>query len=204
MPIEEINCGDPWNLTHCIECCNWPSPTCDEHANTCCPFADSKQCPIVNNPPKTSVVLAVGSVQLTFESATQGKGGSGQQFHITLEAVSRSKIAKQQGGAPKLKIKTRLTGADASVGSLLYPVALLGLGTDPLDALHAQGYDVSIKGKAPSNSCPAIFSSQFCTALANQLAQGIAASLVQGDPAARAAFIQGVQGLGFAPCQVIP
>jgi len=101
-----------------------------------------------------------------------------------------------------VSLQTTLTGADAAVGSLLYPVAFLGMGANALDALRAQGYDVSDSRKSPAATCQgAMLRPEGCTDLANQLARTLDAALATGDSVERGPFLAGVQTLGFESCQ---
>jgi len=196
-----LDCGDPWYFAHCIECCNWPSPDCSADANACCP-GPIDECGIINLPPPKHISLSVGTMQLVFDSRMQGHSSGTQFFQVTLQGTFRPKVPKGSGPT-SFKIKTRLTGADAAVGSLLYPVAFLGNGSDPIGALRAQGYDVSIMGDAPTENCETMLGNLVCTMLATQLSRSIDASLTLGDAAAHDAFLTGAQALGFPPCQAI-
>lgn len=200
-PTTTIDCGDPGNRDSCFECCG---NSCGEGALFCCRYTDPNQCIIVNKPQPTQVSVSLGGAQLTFERYWQVNGESGREyFDVTLQAVIRV-MFPQETQVNSLNLKTRLTGQDAPVGSLLYPVAFLGIGSDALEALKGLGYDVSFMGDAPTESCTAMFSSEMCTALANQLSQSIDASLAMGDPAARDAFRLGVGSLGFPICGFVP
>jgi len=97
----------------------------------------------------------------------------------------------------KLKVNAEITGADAGVGSLLYPVAALGMGSDALPAIQAQGFDVSVTGAlAP---CQDQLPTGACADLARQLSKAIDASLGPGDDPERTQFRPAAGALGFAP-----
>ena len=100
-------------------------------------------------------------------------------------------------------MKAGLTGEGAAVGSLLYVVAFLGQGEDALGSLQGIGYNVSLVGTPPTETCQARFDDTTCAALANQLGQGISASLAIGTSGERDRFSQGLQALGLGLCPVV-
>jgi hypothetical protein len=73
--------------------------------------------------------------------------------------------------------KARLTGADARIAGLLYPLAWFANGSSAEDVLHAAGYDVTVTTLGTSSLCQDHFTAEICGRLANQLARSIAASL---------------------------
>ena len=146
-------------------------------------------------PEPVDLRLTIGGARLTYSRKFRIQGPTQQQFfEITLRQVFHSRVSRQT-----LLMKVKLTGTDADLGSLLYPVAFFATGTGALDALHAQGLDVSIMGAAPSKTCQAMFPASTCTLLANQLAQGIAGTLAEGN-VDRSAFLYHVQNMGLTPC----
>jgi hypothetical protein len=98
-----------------------------------------------------------------------------------------------------LSLRAHLTGADAQVGALLYPVLFLGAGDRAPDLLHALGYDVTITGTSPT--CQSLFPGQYCTDLVLGLTTRIEAALDGGIQGEAAAFEAGVAALGLATCQ---
>lgn len=198
-PTLTIDCGDPANTTACLECCDYPT-TCGPNVNTCCPYNDPKQCPVVNKPQPTKLTISIGGADISFESVA-GDDGDGPHVRVALETKFAT-LLRQTTDVTSFRVKTRLRGTDAGDASLLYPIAVLGFGADAITKLQGLGYDVAADG--PSASCADLFGEVKCTAIARQLSQTIAGSLELGDPARRDAFLDGVQALGFAPCQIIP
>jgi len=200
---EILNCGDPDNKGICLQCCTGPDD-CECTQNACLDCCIEPPCPIVNEPPTTALTfpalhlrLTVGKIKLQFER--KGKLVHGQLIvDVKLAETFASTISKQT-----FTVKAELSGANAGIGGLLYPVAYLGLGASALDALHAQGLDVSFAGDTPTQTCQALFGSQACTALAQHLAESIDSALGTGDASERAAFLSAVQTLGYPPCQII-
>lgn len=183
-----------------FECC--PGFECADPGSkiACC----ANDCDIVYHEPPHQpspaihVVLAAGGAQLTFDRTLKVEGNSGRRhFDITVQQIFNPTVSREA-----FTVEAQVTGGDAAVGSMLYAVAFLGLGGAALDALHEHGYDVVLVG-APAETCQSRLPDAMCTALANQLSQGISASLPIGASSERAAFLQGVQTLGFAPCGVV-
>ena len=97
----------------------------------------------------------------------------------------------------KVKVNAEITGADAGLGSLLYPVAALGMGNGALGAIKALGYDVSINGTlAP---CQDQLPTGTCSDLARQLSRAIDAAFGPGDDPDRTQFRGAAGALGFPP-----
>lgn len=206
-PVQEepdtLNCGDPDVQRVCIECDGHEDP-----ALACCDYENGQPtCKIVNVPPTTGFTgptikikaAAAGAqvlAQASFQRKPQPKAGE-TLYQVKLqESIVVAAVTKRV-----VSLKVTLAGADAGIGSLLYPVAFLGIGTSALDALHAQGLDVSLVGAAPSQTCEAVLGTEFCGGLATQLSKTIDASLPVADRTERDAFVAGVQALGYGPCQ---
>jgi hypothetical protein len=134
----------------------------------------------------TSLGSTSFKVQDTTKDGTNAVKVTLQQLVLT---SLDDKLLKQ-----KVKLSGVVGGADAGVGSLLYPVAALAGGTE---SLSEHGYDVTFTGT--SQACLDMLPSDVCTALAKGLAQAIDAQLTLGDAAEQAAFRQGVQALGYRP-----
>ena len=135
--------GDPGLKSICGECCVNDDRPCDQDVClSCC--LDDDGCDVVDDPPTTAITgthikvnAIVGNVKLQFERKGGTKGG------LPSITVKLKQIFDTGDGKRIVTMKTRLTGADASLGGLLFPIAFLGLGTNALDAVRAQGLDVS-------------------------------------------------------------
>jgi hypothetical protein len=170
----------------------------------CCP-GTIEDCGIINKPDNKAafanveVVLSSGATLVKFERKFH-QDGTKQFFDIRLQEVVHPQTFQKMAS-----FNVKLTGDDAAVGSLLYPLAWLQMGNAALDALRSHGYDVSLIGdKPPSKTCQTQFTTEFCTALATQLSQGIDASIAIGAEGERDAFNQGIQMLGVGFCSFIP
>ena len=200
---EILNCGDPDNKDICLQCCV-SDDDCECKQNACLDCCIEPPCPIVNIPPTTALTfpplrlkLTVGKIKVQFER--KGKLAGGQLVvDVKLTETFVSTISKQT-----IALKTELVGANAGIGGLVYPVAYLGRGDGALDALHAQGLDVSFAGTPPAQTCQALLGSDACTALAQHLSETIDSALGTGDGTERIAFLDVVQALGYPPCQLI-
>ena len=159
-----------------------------------CVHQPSKKC-ILAPPHRFSWTNALDRV--TFKRQ-EGIDDTGSFLKIALQEVV---LASENGELVKRKVKVNavVTGPDAAVGSLLYPVVALGAGNGALAALQAKGYDVSVTGAL--TPCTDTLPADTCSALAKQLAQGMEAQLALGDEDERDAFRQGLQSLGYLPDQ---
>ncbi len=152
-----------------------------------------------------SVNLTAGGTKL----ACKRKGGSSKGqvfFKVTFKIVFVSSVSApvRNGSTPahqKVDLKVKLTGNDAAIASLLYPVVFLGDGNGALDALHGQGYDVEAVDLG-STLCQDVLPAQTCTDLATQVAKTIGATLDVGDASELNPFLDGVSNLGFPTCPV--
>jgi len=184
-PTPILNCGDPKNGI-CVECGVPPGEL------ACC----DPSCEIIHQPPTTGIALhlkyAFGGTLLDFSRTPIPKNDQPVVEIRLKEALVSSRIRKT------FRFKVDLTGADAGLGGLLYPIAFLGGGTSAIDTLRAQGYDVSVAAGA-AQPCQAVLPAQTCLDLANQLSKSIDASLSVGNRE-RDDFLRGVQAIGYAPC----
>lgn len=157
-----------------------------------CRHVPNLRCSIVAN---LAFKLVNPIAALSFKRSGGTKDGGGfvkvTLQDVVIESVD-SKLVRQ-----KVKVNAVITGADAGLASLLYPIVALGGGAGALDALHAHGYDVAVTGDL--QPCQDAFPSDVCTTLAQQLSKAIDASLGPGDDGERDAFRQGAQALGYSP-----
>ncbi|HZR81893.1 MAG TPA: hypothetical protein VFD92_12405 [Candidatus Binatia bacterium] len=189
----------------CKECCDRPGATseqiaaCVQGKYDCCFFggAPVNGCNIIlgQTAPIATLKLneSIGGLKLML----QRKELNGGVVSVKLKEGIVGTTSLPKG---RLSAAAILTGADASVGSLLYPVAFLLFGEAAIDQLQSRGYDVFLVDGGVPKTCQAVLTNEFCTAFAKQLAQSIDELIQVGDPADRDAFLQGIQTLGFSPC----
>jgi hypothetical protein len=197
-----VDCDKKENAM-CRECCaggfECPESDPDDFKIFCCRNPDN--CDVINAPPDAEQLVAnidlnlvTSGAQLVFKRKERLDRESGQRhFEITFQQRFRA-----LGRQARFTVAAKLAGADAAVGSLLYAVAFLDRGLNALGALQALGYDVSLVGAPPALTCPAAFQ-EICTKLADQLSQGIGASLAVGTSGERKPFLQGLQALDDCP-----
>jgi hypothetical protein len=160
--------------------------------------------PLAAASPTVSDIKITSSVDKASATLSRKAGGSQQEFLIIVlkEAfVSRDASTGMATGKRQHKpvVFITMTGPDAPVCSLLYPVVALARGgAGAIAALQTRGYNCTVTD-AGSQDCQTVTSAQMCTDLANQLAENIDAALALGDAAERSAFLAGVQALGYAP-----
>ena len=197
-----INCGGPQGGT-CRECCCPPGTTFEQCA--ACRAARSSCCetvpwdctppgmlPVKAATPPIRFKGAIGAVKLQFKRDELKNG--------LVDLKLKNGLVLPGIAKPTVSIGAQLSGTDASLGSLLYPVAFLALGESAIDTLQARGYDVAIAKGGASQTCQELMSSDWCTSLAKQLAQSIYALIQVGDEAEREGFLEGINALGFGPC----
>lgn len=193
-----LNCGDPGWRDLCFECC----PECDgtepEVRLICC--AGEPNCVIINEPPTTgltagdvSINHAYSGLKLQLKRKEIVRGGE-LLVKLSLKGALTTPAVRK-----RLAVKGTITGADASVGSLAYAVAFVGMGDAALDRLRAQGKDVALALSGTPLVCDASFTASDCQLLAVQLSKLIDGALpADGDE--RTGFLESVAPLGFAPC----
>lgn len=195
-----INCGDPGNRSICLDCCTDDDCPCQQNAClSCC--LDDDGCDIVNEPPTTGLTgltiklaAVVGAVKLQFQRKGVMKGGL-PTVDIKLKETFLSGPQR-----PVVTLRAQLTGPDASLGGLLFPIAFLDSGPGALDTLRARGLDVSLVGSPPVQTCQDVLPAPVCTTLARRLSASIDSALAVGDGVERAAFLAQAAALGFPPC----
>src|SRR5262249_42870536 len=116
----------------------------------------------------------------------------------TFVAIKLQETVKFSGGKKSLALKTVLSGGDVLVGSLLYPVAFLGNGQGALNVLLSHGYDVSLAGTAPTQTCQGTSPQTDCVLHAFSLARQLDAMLAAAGDPETSAFEAGLQVLGVS------
>jgi hypothetical protein len=196
-----VNCGDPGLKSICGECCVNDDCPCDQDVCLAC-CLDDDGCDVVNDPPTTAIThiklnVIAGNVKLVFERKGSTKGG------LPSISVKLKEIFDTGDGKRVVAMKTQLSGADAPLGALLFPIAFLGFGTNALDTVRAQGLDVSFVDGPPGRTCQDLLPAQTCTTLASHLSAAIDSALGHGDGVERTAFLTKAAAIGFPPCQII-
>ena len=189
----------------CRQCCSVIEQTPEQYAvcqqrPSCCagnetnPFCNSViGVPIQISPIRLNALL--GGVKLTFKRKGLKDGSVDVKLKEALVSMPTFRKSTMSVGA-------QLTGADAALGSLLYPVAFLTLGESALATLQARGYDIAIAKAAAAQTCQDVLPEEVCTALAKQLARSLYALIAVGADGERAAFLDGIEALGHGPCNI--
>jgi len=131
----------------------------------CC--LDDDGCDIVYEPPTTGftglslkVAAVVGAVKLQFQRKDGVTGGT-PTVGIKLKQSFLSGPAKRV-----VTLRAQLTGPDASLGGLLFPIAFPDSGPGALETLRARGLNVSLVGSPPLRTCQDVLPAAVCSMLA--------------------------------------
>lgn len=196
--LDEIECINacPLGDTGCMLACPGCYEACGDGA--CCD--DPAVCTVTNvpltRPPiqllPLSLKAVVGPVTLVFQRKAATKNNQ------PLVAIKLEQTVKFSNGKKPLTVKIALTGGDALVGSLLYPVVFLGNGQNALAVLQSHGYNVSLAGTAPTQTCQAISPQTECLLHAVGLARQLDAMLAAAGDPETGAFEAGLQMLGVS------
>ena len=198
---EVLNCGHPGWRDLCFECC----PECDgtqpEPRLICCEYDENgAKCIIINEPPTTgftagdiTIKHAYSGLKLELKRKEIVRGGQ-----LLVKLALKGQLATP-GVRKRFAMKGTISGTDASIGSLAYAVAFIGLGDAALGRLQAQGKDIALIPSGAALGCDASFTASDCLLLALQMARLIDGALPpDGDE--RIGFLQSVAPLGFSPC----
>lgn len=188
-----VDCGNQNTKDSCIECCT--SITCAGKIS-CCPL--SGDCSVVNKPGKTdfpplSLKVSVGGLKLQI----QRKGDDASGADLKMKASFLKGVFQKP-----VQIKAHLSGADARIGALLYPIAFVGLGAGAEAALQSHGYDVAVDA-TPYPTCQERFPAQACNDLATLLSKAIHGALLMSGRDDLDPFLTGVFLIGYPSCPVI-
>jgi hypothetical protein len=189
-----VDCGSPGSAVSCAECC---SGSCGLRIS-CCPL--SGPCTIKpGGPPSTGPLslafqlkLAVAGLNLQFQRQIKSDGS----VNVKLKGSFIKGTFPQTVNA-----KVKLTGSDAQLAGLVWPVAFLGMGDGAGSALSTAGISASIEG-APT-TCQAILPAQVCTDMAVGLAHHIQGGLGVAEKDDLNRFLDAVNGMGLGPCNII-
>lgn len=182
-----VNCGDAATKNACIECCTTPA-SCVLTIH-CCPLVGP--CTVTNKPS--------GSVQLKLNETS---GGLKLQFQrvVKSDAVDiKMKLQFLNKTFPRpLVLKARMTGSDAKLGALLFPVLFLGQGSAAAGNLQLAGYDVQVAGILPT--CQSLFPTEACAQFGTRLSRGIHGALSASLPEELTPFVDATTALGWPAC----
>jgi hypothetical protein len=138
------------------------------------------------------VKLAVAGLNLQFQRVIKSDGA--------VDVKLKGSFVK--GTFPQsVNAKVRLTGADASLAGLVWPVAFLGQGAGAGTALTNAGISAAIEGSPVT--CQSILPAQVCTDMAVGLARHIQGGLGAAEKDDLNRFLDAVNGMGLGPCNII-
>jgi len=188
-----VDCGVPGSAVGCAECC---SGSCSGRIS-CCPL--SGPCTIKpGEPPSTGPLSLAFQLKLTV-------AGLKLQFQRIIKpdyVDVKLKGSFIKGTFPQsVNAKVRLTGPDAQIAGLVWPVAFLGQGNNAGSALSTAGINTTIAGTPVT--CQAILPAQLCTDMAVGLSRNIQGGLGAAEKDDLNRFIDAVNGMGLGPCGVI-
>jgi hypothetical protein len=123
------------------------------------------------------------------------KGGTPPDDYIKI-TLSDVLVTSVGGEAKKTKVavKAVMKGQDAELGSLVYALVALELGSDAATVMRNHGYDVTVADS--SKPCPDLLSADTCADLAQRLSKAIHASLPDAE---RNAFHEAAEVFGVSP-----
>ena len=188
-----VNCGDTSTSSTCAECCSG-QPGCTIGKISCCPL--SGDCTVTNKPSgggglPLKITEVVGGLKLQFQRKLSSDGADVKLKVSFLRGVFRK----------GLSLSVHLTGDDAQISGLLFPVVFLGAGSGAIDSLHGAGYDVAVTGTLPT--CQSLVPDQLCAEAAGALVKTLYGALAVGNRVEAQQFVNGANGLGWGPCQII-
>ena len=188
-----VDCNDAGSKSSCAECCTGPG--CGLRIS-CCPLSGT--CTIKGEPSGPGPLNAalklkfiIGALNLQFQRIVKP-----DYVDVKLKASFVKKTFPQGVNA-----KIRLTGPDAAIGGLVWPVAFLGQGDSAATALANAGINVAISG-APA-TCQSLFPAQACTDMAVGLSRNIQGGIGVADKDDLTRFLDAVNNMGLGPCGVI-
>ena len=210
MVCSECLGGDPAYCQRCIDdendcitnCggnvgCQLACHGCDDACGdgNCCEDPDACDVSYASIAPPVQLLplnlkAAVGPATLGFQRKGVTKNDQ------TFVGLKLQETVRFSGGKKSLAMKTVLTGTDALVGSLLYPVVFLGNGQNALSVLQSHGFNVSLAGTPPTQTCQAIASQSECFLHALRLARQLDVMLGDAGDPETPLFEAGLQTLG--------
>jgi hypothetical protein len=184
-----VNCGDTNTGGACIECCDG-TPACSVGRIHCCPL--SGECVVTNKPsgpPPLKLAVTAGGLKLQFARKITDEG-----VDVKLQISFLKKVFPRS-----LKLKAILTGGDAQISGLVFPIVFLAQGDAALGSMQTAGYDVTATGKLPK--CDSLFPTELCSDLTATLSRVLYGAVGSGARQELQDFLDGVNGFGIGPCQ---
>ena len=183
-----VDCGNTNTKNACSECCTTPAG-CVLTIH-CCPL--SGPCTVVNKPSSTTLPLKlkldVGGWKLQFQRTIKD-----DYVDVKVKATFLKQIFPKGVNA-----KVRLTGPDAQLAGLVWPVAFLGQGDAAPTSLANAGIDVTIDG-APA-TCQSLFPPEACTDMAVGLSRNVQGAIGVAAKPELNPFLDAVNSMGLGPC----
>jgi len=188
-----IDCTNSSTASACAECCTGPG--CGLRI-TCCPL--SGPCTIKGQPSGPGPLNAALKLKFSF-------GALNVQLQRTVkpddvEVTLKAKFVKKT--FPKgVNAKIQITGPDAEIASLVWPVAFLGQGDNAGTALANAGFNATITGTPVT--CQSLLPAQACTDMAVGLAGSIQGGIGVADTDELTRFTDAVNNMGLGLCGII-
>lgn len=183
-----VDCGDTNTKNACAECCTTPGSCV--LTITCCPL--SGPCTVVNKPSSSPLPLKLKLVV----------GGWSLQFQRTIKADAvdvKVKASLLKSIFPKgVNARVRVTGPDAQLAGLVWPVAFLGQGDGAATSLANAGIDATINGTPVT--CQSLFPAEACTDMAVGLSRTVQGAIGVAAKPELNPFLDAVNGMGLGPC----
>ena len=176
-----VTCNDGNPCT--TDVCNPATGACQTASNWCGGLSE------------IALGIASRGSKLTLKRKKGGKPPS-EYIKVTMSQI----VVTTRSGVPekvKVGVKATVTGEEAQLASLVYPIAKLTHGAGAATDLQNSGWDFGVVDT--SRPCQDVLSSDECLALAHQLSKTIDASLATAPPDERAGFRQGAGLLGVPP-----
>jgi hypothetical protein len=176
-----VTCND--NNVCTTEACNAATGACQHLSNWCGKLSD------------LALGIASRGSKFTFKRKQGGKPPL-EYVKVTMSQI----IVTTRSGLPekvKVGVKATITGEEAQLASLIYPLKKLTHGAAAATDLQNSGWDFDVVDT--SRPCQDVLSSDECLTLAHQLSKTIDASLVNAPVEERDGFRQAAAVLGVPP-----
>jgi len=145
-----------------------------------------------------AIKLSSADVKTTYK---RKKGGSAPDEYVK---VTVTDVVLVDDRKVKVGVKAVVTGPEANLASLIYPIAAMKLGSGAATEMQNQGYDFTVVDTAPR--CPDLLPADTCAVLAQQVSKTVDASLATGPSEDRDAFREAAGLFGVPPdtCVFVP
>jgi hypothetical protein len=177
-----VHCSDGNVCT--TDVCNPTTGLCQTASNWCGGLSD------------LALGVASRGSKFTFKRKKGGKPPA-EYIKVTMSEVVVTTTRSAVPEKVKVGVKAILTGEEAQLASLVYPLMKLAKGAGAATDLQNSGWDFDVVDT--SRPCQDVLSSDECAALAHQLSKTIDASLATAPADERDGFRQGAALLGVPP-----